>query len=359
MSCPLEISGRKIGPGFPCLVIAELSANHGGSLARALELVGIAKECGADAIKLQTYTPDTITLKCDNPLFKIGPGTIWEGRTLHDLYAEAFTPWEWHADLFAAARDAGLLCFSSPFDASAVDFLEGLNCPAYKIASFELNDIPLIQKAAATGKPLMLSTGMATLPEIREAVDAVRASENAGLALLKCTSGYPAPFSDLNLRTIPAMALEFGVPVGLSDHTTGISAPVAAIALGAAIIEKHLIVRRSDGGPDAAFSLEPDEFRAMVRAVREAEASLGTVCFEPGPSEMASRKFRRSLFVTEDIAEGETFTAANIRSIRPADGLPPKFLKQVLGARAAVPLLKGTPLAWEHIEIIRPQLSFL
>ncbi|MFA7345999.1 MAG: pseudaminic acid synthase, partial [Terrimicrobiaceae bacterium] len=334
----------KIGAGFPCLVIAELSANHGGSLARALELVGLAKECGADAIKFQTYTPDTITLKCDSPLFKIGPGTIWAGRTLHDLYAEAFTPWEWHANLFAAARSAGLLCFSSPFDATAVEFLETLGCPAYKIASFELNDISLIQKASATGKPLVLSTGMATLPEIHEAVEAARADGNGGLALLKCTSGYPAPVSDMNLRTIPALVAEFGVPVGLSDHTPGISAPVVATALGASIIEKHLTIRRSDGGPDAAFSLEPEEFRAMVRAVRDAEASLGEARFEPGPSEMASRKFRRSLFAVKDIAEGEEFTATNIRSIRPADGLHPRHFSEFIGKCSRRKLTAGTPL---------------
>lgn len=349
MSPFIEISSRKIGAGFPCLVIAELSANHGGSLGKALELVAAAKECGADAIKLQTYTPDTITLKCDSPLFKVGPGTIWEGRTLHDLYAEAFTPWEWHADLFAAARSASLLCFSSPFDATAVEFLETLGCPAYKIASFELNDIPLIQKAASTGKPLVLSTGMATLPEVHEAVEAVRAAGNGGLALLKCTSGYPAPASDMNLRTIPALAAELGVPVGLSDHTTGISAPVVATALGASIIEKHLTLRRSDGGPDAPFSLEPEEFRAMVRAVRDAEASLGEVRFEPGPSEMASRKFRRSLFAVKDIAEGEEFTEANIRSIRPADGLHPRFLVALLGHRARRAVFRGMPLVPEDL----------
>jgi N-acetylneuraminate synthase len=268
---------------------------------------------------------------------------------LHDLYAEAFTPWEWHEKLFFAAAAAGILCFSSPFDPTAIVFLESLGCPAYKIASFELNDLPLIRLAAATGKPLVLSTGMATLPEIHEAVDAVRGAGDGGLALLKCTSGYPAPPSDMNLRTLPALAAEFSVPVGLSDHTTGHVSPLVAVALGATIIEKHLTLRRSDGGPDAAFSLEPQEFTAMVRAVREAEASLGRIQFEPGASEMASRKFRRSIFATEDIANGEIFSAANIRSIRPADGLPPRFLDQLLGKKARRPLAKGTPLAQEDL----------
>jgi N-acetylneuraminate synthase len=268
---------------------------------------------------------------------------------LHDLYAEAFTPWEWHADLFSAARDAGLLCFSSPFDASAVEFLEKLGCPAYKIASFELNDIPLIQTAVATGKPLVLSTGMATLLEIREAVEAVRTTGTGGLALLKCTSGYPAPAADMNLRTIPALAAEFGVPVGLSDHTMGISAPVVAVALSASIIEKHLTIRRADGGPDASFSLEPDEFRKMVQAVREAEAALGEIRFEPGPSEMACRKFRRSLFAAQDIAKGEAFTTANVCSIRPADGLHPRFLHALLGHHSHRAISRGTPLSMEDL----------
>ncbi len=349
MNPKIQISGREVGGEKSCFIIAELSANHGGSLQRALELVDAAKEAGADAIKLQTYTPDTLTLNCDSPVFKIGAGTVWEGKTLYDLYAEAFTPWEWHEELFAAAKAAGLVCFSSPFDPTAVAFLEKLGCPAYKIASFELNDIPLIQLAASTGKPLVLSTGMATLPEIHEAVEAARGSGAGGLSLLKCTSGYPAPTRDMNLRTIPAMAAEFSVPVGLSDHTTGHLAAIVAVSLGASVLEKHLTLRRSDGGPDAGFSLEPQEFQELVRAVRDTELSLGKVRFEPSQSEMASRKFRRSLFAVEDIAAGEKFTESNVRSIRPADGLPPRCLGDLLGNTARRPLAKGTPLAKEDL----------
>lgn len=350
MSKDYSIGGRAIGPSHPSFIIAELSGNHGGKLSRALELIAAAKEAGADAVKLQTYTADTITLRCDDERFRIGAGTIWEGRQLHDLYAEASTPWKWHKELFAEAAKYDLTCFSSPFDPTAVDFLESLNCPAYKIASFELVDLPLIRKAASTGKPLIMSTGMATLSEIHEAVGAARDGGSGGLVLLKCTSGYPAPPESMNLRTIPALAAEFSVPVGLSDHTMGISAPVTAVALGASIIEKHLILDRAEGGPDSTFSLNVDEFRSMVRAVREAEAALGSVRFEPGPAEMASRKFRRSLFVVEDIAQGEIFTTRNVRSIRPSDGLPPKYLGDILGARAVESLSRGTPLAWQHVE---------
>lgn len=349
MSEPLHIAGRRIGGASPCFIIAELSANHGGSLQRALEVVAAAAEAGADAVKLQTYTPETITLDCRDPIFQIGPGTIWEGRTLYDLYAEAFTPWEWHEEIFAAAARSGLLCFSSPFDPTAVEFLERLGVPAFKIASFELTDIPLIRVAAATGKPLILSTGMATMPEIREAVEAAASAGTGGQALLKCTSGYPAPASEMNLRTLPALEKEFGVPVGLSDHTTGHVAAVAAVALGASILEKHLTLRRADGGPDAQFSLEPAEFAAMVKAVREAEAALGTVRFEPSASEIATRKFRRSLFAARDIAEGEAFTRENVRSVRPADGLHPRYLETLLGSPARRAFRKGTPLTIEDV----------
>lgn len=347
----IEISGRRIGPGQPCFIIAELSANHGQSKAKALELVAAAREAGADAVKLQTYTADTITLKSDLPVFRVGPGTIWEGRTLHDLYDEAHTPWEWHAELFEAARSAGLVCLSSPFDPSAVEFLESLGCPAYKIASFELIDLPLIRRAASTGKPLILSTGMATLDEIRDAVRAAVDDGSGGCVLLKCTSGYPSPLGDMNLATIPAMSAEFSVPVGLSDHTLGSTAAVVATALGAAVVEKHLTLRRSDGGPDASFSLEPEEFRAMVDAVRSAEKSIGTVRFEPTASDLASRKFRRSLFAVKDIAAGEVLTEANVRSIRPADGLAPSLLPRVLGCRARTDLSRGTPLTMNDIDL--------
>lgn len=349
MKAELHIAGRAVGAGQPCFVIAEISANHRGSLEGALELISAAKNCGADAVKLQTYTADTITLDSDHGCFLIGEGTIWSGRRLHDLYREAHTPWEWHPRLFEAAKEAGLICFSSPFDETAVDFLESLGCPAYKIASFELVDIPLIRKAAATGKPLVISTGMASLEEVAEAVKAAEEGGASGTALLKCTSAYPAPPGEMNLRAIPLLAESFGLPVGLSDHTLGSTAAVAAVALGACLIEKHLTLRRSDGGADAAFSLEPGEFKSMVQSVRTAEAALGDGCFGPSASDAASMRFRRSLFVMEDIEKGSVLTHRNVRSIRPADGLHPRYLPDVLGRTAARPLKRGQPLSMEDL----------
>ncbi len=343
------IAGRAIGPGHPSYIIAELSANHGQRLERALELVRAAAAAGVDAVKLQTYTPDTITLKCDAAPFRIAAGTIWDGRTLHDLYAEAYTPWEWHAPLISEARRLGLACFSSPFDDSAVTFLETLAVPAWKIASFELVDLPLIRRCAATGTPLIMSTGMATREEITEAVTTARQAGCTQLALLKCTSAYPSPPGDIHLRTIPALAADFQVVAGLSDHTAGSTVPVAAVAMGAAIIEKHLTLRRSDGGPDASFSLEPAEFRELVRAVREAEAALGTARYEPTSKEAASRGLRRSLFVVTPVKAGEMASAANVRSIRPGHGLHTRHYEAVLGKRFARDLPAGTPLAWEHL----------
>lgn len=344
-----EIAGRPIGPGHRAYIIAELSANHGQDYDRALALVKAAHVAGADAIKLQTYTADTITLACDRPEFRIGKGTIWEGRTLHDLYQEAFTPWEWQPRLKAAAEVLGLHCFSSPFDFTAVDFLEKMNVPAWKIASFELVDIPLIERVARTGKPVIISTGMATLEEITEAVTAARRAGATQLALLKCTSSYPANFDDMNLRTLPDLAARFEVPVGLSDHSPGSAVPVAAIALGASIIEKHITLSRADGGPDAPFSLEPDEFTRLVQDVRAAERALGRVSYEASEKEAASRVFRRSLFAVADIAAGDPLTLENIRSIRPAHGLPPSALPQILGRRAKVAITRGTPLDWSLI----------
>lgn len=348
MSLPhrIEIAGREIGPDAPCFIIAELSANHGQKLSAALDLIEAAAEAGADAIKLQTYRADTITIDCDAPCFQIGQGTAWEGRRLYDLYEEAHTPWEWHAELFKKAQDHGLICFSSPFDATAVDFLEDLGCPAYKIASFELVDIGLIRKAASTGKPLIMSTGMATEEEVAEAVSTARDSGAAGVALLKCVSAYPAPPEEMNLRSIPYLSGKFGCPAGLSDHTLGVAVPVASVALGGNIIEKHLTLRRADGGPDSHFSLEPDEFRTMVRSVRTAERALGTPSFELTPSQRASAQFRRSLFAVEDIAVGEPLTTGNVASIRPGDGLHPRHLPEILGARATRPIPRGTPLDW-------------
>ena len=325
-------------------MIAELSANHGQSFDRAAELVRAAKDAGADAVKLQTYTPDTITMDSRRPEFLIGKGSIWEGRNLYDLYAEAFTPWEWQPKLKALAEDLGMHCFSTPFDDTAVDFLEAMDVPAHKIASFELVDTGLLRKVAATGKPIIMSTGMATLAEIDEAVRTLREAGCTQLALLKCTSAYPSLPEDMDLRTIPHLAEAFGVPVGLSDHTPGIAVPVAAVALGACIIEKHLTLRRSDGGPDAEFSLEPSEFKAMVDAVRVVEKALGRVNYEVTEREAASRIFRRSLFVVKDIKAGDEFTQENIRSIRPGHGLAPRYLDVILGRMARTDLSRGQPL---------------
>ncbi len=342
----IEIGGRGIGSDCPAYIVAELSANHNQSFGQAVRIVRAAKDAGADAVKLQTYTADTITLRSDKACFRIAGGTLWDGRILHDLYQEAFTPWEWQPKLKEIANELGMHLFSSAFDDSAVDFLEQMNVPAHKVASFELVDIGLIQKMARTGKPLIMSTGMASEEEISEAVGAARGAGAAQIALLKCTSAYPAPPEEANLRTIPELARRFGCPVGLSDHTMGIAVPVAAVALGACIIEKHLCLRRADGGPDGAFSLEPQEFKAMVEAVRTAEKALGSVQFASGPREASSLKFRRSLFVVEDIKKGELFTKQNVRSIRPADGLHPRHLNEVLGKRAACDVERGTPLSW-------------
>jgi len=346
----VQIGGRNIGKGAPAYVIAELSANHNQNFEQAVRIIHAAKDAGADAVKLQTYTADTITLLSDKECFRITGGTLWDGRTLHDLYQEAFTPWDWQPKLKDVADELGLHLFSSAFDETAVDFLEGMNVPAHKIASPELVDIGLIEKMARTGKPLILSTGMASEAEIVEAVEAARRAGAAQIALLKCTSAYPAPPEEANLRTIPEMARRFGCPVGISDHTMGIAVPVAAVALGACMIEKHLCLRRADGGPDSAFSLEPAEFKAMVEAVRTAESALGSVRFAPGAREANSLKFRRSLFVVENINRGELFTKQNVRSIRPADGLHPRHYNQVLGRRAACDIERGTPLGWELIE---------
>jgi pseudaminic acid synthase len=346
----MQIGHHQIGGNNTVYIVAELSANHKQDFGRALRILQAAKAAGADAIKLQTYTPDSITLDSDRECFRIHGGTLWDGQTLHSLYAEASTPWEWHAKLQSAATDLALDFFSSPFDASAIGFLETLNVPAYKIASPELVDIGLIERAARTGKPLIMSTGMATREEIQEALETARRSGTKEIALLKCTSAYPAPVEEMNLRAIPEMADAFGLPVGLSDHTTGIAAPVAAVALGACIIEKHLTLARSDGGPDAAFSLEPDEFRTMVEAVRVAEKVLGSAYIGPQPRENASRAFRRSLFVVENMKSGTLFNSTNVRSIRPAHGLHPRYLPQVLGKSCTRDITRGTPLDWDLVK---------
>ncbi len=344
MSKSFQISGREIGPGAPVYIIAEMSANHNQSLEQALQIVKEAKTSGADAIKLQTYTADTMTIASDRPEFRVGDGSLWAGQNLHALYQQAFTPWKWQPQLKAEADRLGLHCFSSPFDFSAVEFLENMRVPAYKVASFELVDIPLIQRIARTGKPIIMSTGMATLPEIEEAVAAAREAGGDQIALLKCNSAYPAPPEEMNLRTIPDMAKRFDVPVGLSDHTMGIASAVASVALGACIIEKHFTLSRADRGPDSAFSLEPMEFKMMVDAVREAERALGGVSYTPSPREQVSRVYRRSLFVVEEVKEGETLTERHVRSIRPGHGLPPKELPSVLGRKAARAIQRGEPL---------------
>ena len=346
----LELNGRRIGGQEPAYIVAEMSANHNQSFEEAVRILRAAKDAGADAVKLQTYTPDTMTLRSDAEHFQIGKGTIWEGRNLYDLYSEAYTPWEWQPKLKAIADELELDLFSTPFDISALEFLEEMDMPVYKVASFELVDIPLIEEIAQTGKPMIMSTGMATMQEIEEAVAAARKAGATQIALLKCTSAYPAAPEEMNLRTIPHLAETFQVPVGLSDHTMGIAIPVASVALGACIIEKHLTLSRDTPGPDSAFSLEPAEFKAMVDAVRITEKALGKAHYGGTEDEAASRVFRRSLFVTRDIKEGEKFTSENVRSVRPGHGLPPKHLKEVLGKRALRGLKSGTPLDWASIE---------
>lgn len=349
MSKAFQINGREIARGCPVYIIAELSANHNQDFGQAVKIIEAAKQAGADAVKLQTYTPDTLTIDCDNEYFKI-KDSIWAGKNLHELYAEAYTPWEWQPKLKEIAEDLGLDLFSSPFDFSAVDFLEQMNVPAYKIASFELIDIPLIRRVAKTGKPVIISTGMASLEEIKEAVLTFREAGNTQLALLKCTSAYPALPEDMNLLTIPDMAEVFDLPVGLSDHTLGIAVPVAAVALGACIVEKHFILSRSAKGPDSTFSLEPNEFKDMVDAIRASERSLGSINYALTINESASRAFRRSLFVVEDMKAGEIFTERNVRSIRPSCGLHTRYLNQVIGKKAKEAIEKGTPLKWDLIE---------
>ena len=344
----IDIGPFKVGTG-KTFIVAELSANHNQKKSLAIETIKAARKAGADAIKLQTYTPDTLTIDCDNKFFQIQEG-LWRGRKLYDLYLEAYTPWEWHEELFKTAEKEGLICFSTPFDTTAVDFLEQFNPPVYKIASFEIQDIPLIEYTANKGKPMIISTGIAELDDIKLAVDTIRKTGNNDIILLKCTSSYPAPFEEANLLTIPDLIRTFNTVAGLSDHTLGISVPIAAVALGAKVIEKHFILDRKLGGPDAAFSIEPHELKAMVVAIRETEKAIGSVSYNLSEKMKKNRVFARSLFIVEDIAEGEPLTANNIRSIRPGYGLHPKHLEEILNKKTAKDLKKGTPLQWDHIK---------
>lgn len=346
----MKIGNKKIGDKNPCFIIAELSANHNGSLTTAIETIKAAKKAGADAIKLQTYTADTLTIDCDNSHFKIDNGTLWDGKTLYKLYEGAYTPWEWHKTLFEVAAAEGLICFSSPFDLTAVDFLENLNVPAYKIASFEIQDIPLIAYTASKGKPIIISTGIAEEKDIQLAVDTCKEAGNNEIILLKCTSSYPAPLELANLRTIPDLKERFNVEVGFSDHTYGSLAPTVAVSLGAKVIEKHFILDKSIGGPDADFSLDLNEFKEMVEKVRDAEKLLGNVSYELSEKVKGNRKFARSLFVVEDVKSGDLVTEKNVRSIRPGYGMHPKFYKKILNKRFVEDIKRGTPLEGGFVE---------
>lgn len=348
MSEFIEIAGRRIGAGYPAYMIAELSANHHQNIEEAIGLVHAAAEAGADAIKLQTYTADTMTIESDKEPFQI-KGGLWDGRTMYDLYEEAFTPWEWHPTLAEEATKLGMHLFSTPFDISAVDYLDSQSVPAFKNASFEITDLPLLKHIASKKKPIIMSTGMASLSEIEEALGTINATGNESVMLLHCISSYPAPPESMNLKTIPHLKECFGRPVGLSDHTLGIGATVAAVALGACAIEKHFVMSRETGGPDSAFSMEPHEFKEMVESVRIAEKAVGAVAYGTYDAEQENKRFRRSLFAVADIAPGDTFDESNVRVIRPGFGLAPKHLETVLGKKSTERIERGTPLTWEHV----------
>lgn len=342
-----SIAGHEVGEGSPTFVIAEISANHNQDLALARETIAAAAEAGADAVKFQTYTADELTFNGDGPWFRINEGTSWDGRTLHDIYSEGHMPWEWHSELFTFAQERGLIAFSSPFSARAVSLLEELDAPAYKIASFEIFDHELIAAAASTGKPVIISTGVATREDVRQALDVCVRSGNEDVAILKCTSAYPAPARELNLRTIPDMAAMFECTVGFSDHTMGLAAPLGAVSLGASIIERHLTLDRDKGGLDSSFSTSAEEFAELVKAIRELEEGLGKISYELSVSSVRNRRFGRSLFVVEDVVAGQEITRDNVRSIRPADGMLPRELPKVLGSRFTRDVSAGTPLSPE------------
>lgn len=332
------------------IVVAEISANHGHDIEIAKKTIKAIKESGADAVKIQTYTADTITMDCDNEYFQIKQGTLWDGTTLYKLYQEAYTPWEWHKELFDYAKEVDITLFSSPFDKTAVDLLESLNTPAYKVASFEITDIPLIRYIASKQKPMIISTGIASIGDIKEAVDACKAEGNYDITLLKCTSSYPAPYEEINLSTIPNIKDTFGVNVGLSDHTMGSTVALGAVALGAKFIEKHVILDRAIGGPDASFSMDIPEFKAMVNEIRNLEKALGKVNYDLTEKTLNNRVFSRSLFFTEDIKKGEIITQENMRSIRPGYGLHPRYYNEILGKKVTKDIERGTPVDWSHIE---------
>jgi len=348
MNLKIKLAGRKIGVDFPPYIIAEMSANHNGDIQNAYKIIEMAKKAGADALKMQTYTPDTLTIDCDSPDFQLTRGP-WAGRTLYDLYQEAYTPWDWHRPLFDYARKLDITLFSTPFDETAVDLLEDLNAPAYKVASFEAIDLPLIKYVAQTAKPMIISTGMANFQEITEAVDTARSNGCKELVLLHCISGYPAPIEQSNLRTIPDLSQRFSVPIGLSDHTLGTTAAIVGIALGACVIEKHVTLSRQDSGVDSVFSLEPDELALLCKEAKKGWSALGVAGYEQKPVEKENIRFRRSIYVVEDIKKGEQFTLQNIRIIRPGFGLKPKYYPDILGQYALVDLPKGNPLTGNDI----------
>ena len=347
----IKIGKKIVGGDAPAFIVAEVSANHLQDFERAKAIIKAAADAGADAVKLQTYTADTITLDCDNDYFQITQGTIWDGTTLHKLYQEAYTPWEWQPKLLKYANELGMECFSSPFDPTAVDFMEEMDMPAYKIASFEINDIPLIRKIAKLGKPIIFATGIAYLEDIERALQVCKEEGNEQVILLKCTSQYPSPYEAMNLKVIPNMAQVFDCSTGLSDHSMGCTVAVAAVALGAKMVEKHLTLSRADGGADAEFSMEPTEFKQMVDEIRIVEKALGKVTYELTEQQKRSREDGRSLFVVKDVKEGETFTEENVRSIRPNFGLHTMHYEDILGKKAKKDIVKGTPLAWDQIEL--------
>ncbi len=345
----MYINGREIGKGFPPYIIAEMSGNHNGSIDRAISIIKQAKKSGADAVKLQTYTADTMTLNVEHPRFRVAGENPWDGEHLYELYRKASTPWEWHEELFNLGREIGITIFSSPFDSTAVDFLESLNAPAYKIASFELVDHELIKKCVSTGKPIIMSTGMASLEEISEAMDVANSAGAKDIALLKCTSAYPAPYQDMNLKTIPDLTERFNTLAGLSDHTLGIEVSIAAVALGASIIEKHFTLARTDGGVDSDFSIEPNELFTLTRSCRNTFLSLGDVTYNKSEIENSFKQYRRSLFIINDLKKGQMLTEKDVKSLRPGSGLEPKYLSDIIGKKLNQNVTRGTPVTWELV----------